>query len=196
MTLETLCPDKIVDREWDVRRESHIDKLVDEYSSEWMPPCQKINYIYVPFEELNGAWFLMVISLEQGVIYYFDSYGLPQIQPAKTSIMKQVCLVISQMFQGFPYLAAIYSAYYEMELWEIIQPQGLPRYSQGDISAIWVLTWMSMVDAFTANISPKMSEKNVRMHLALDLVQGNHNQYWEEIRGKSEAFWQRIRERN
>ncbi|KAJ1443542.1 hypothetical protein SESBI_00121 [Sesbania bispinosa] len=86
-----------------------------------------------------------------------------------------------------------FSPYYYMDEWEISQPEGLPTSQNGENSAIWVLDWMSMADGFTTNFSPQINEKHVRMRLAIDLVNGGHNEYWEEIHGKVEAFWKRIR---
>ncbi|KAJ1421604.1 hypothetical protein SESBI_13553 [Sesbania bispinosa] len=50
-----------------------------------------------------------------------------------------------------------------------------------------------MADGFTTNISPQMNEKHVRMRLAINLVNGGHNDYWKEIRGKTDVYWKRIR---
>ncbi|KAJ1443655.1 hypothetical protein SESBI_00245 [Sesbania bispinosa] len=101
--------------------------------------------------------------------------------------------VLSDMIQGHPFPASIFSPYYYMDEWEISQPEGLPTSQNGENSAIWVLDWMSMADGFTTNFSPQINEKHVRMRLAIDLVNGGHNEYWEEIHGKVEAFWKRIR---
>ncbi|KAJ1397388.1 hypothetical protein SESBI_31821 [Sesbania bispinosa] len=105
----------------------------------------------------------------------------------------QQCEMLSNMVGSNPYPAGIFSPYYELESWDIIAPNGLPKITQGQVSAIWVLDWMSMGDAFTVNVSPEMTERTVKMRIALDLVQGEHNDYWEDICGKSEAFWHRIR---
>ncbi|KAJ1376163.1 hypothetical protein SESBI_50233 [Sesbania bispinosa] len=101
--------------------------------------------------------------------------------------------VLSNMVASPTFPAELFSPYYEMELWDIKKPEGMPKCANGDNSAIWVLDWMSMADAFTANVSPQMNEKNVRMRVAIDLVQGDHNEYLGDIHGKAEAFWQRMR---
>ncbi|KAJ1386925.1 hypothetical protein SESBI_40391 [Sesbania bispinosa] len=101
--------------------------------------------------------------------------------------------VLSDMIQGHPFPASLFSPYYYMDEWEISQPEGLPTSQNGENYAIWVLDWMSMADGFTTNFSPQINEKHVRMRLAIDLVNGGHNEYWEEIHGKVEAFWKRIR---
>ncbi|KAJ1418114.1 Ulp1 protease family, C-terminal catalytic domain [Sesbania bispinosa] len=181
---------------WDIYGGSDVDKLLDMYTEEWMPPSRNLKYIYVPFEEMNGQWFLMVLCLHEELLYHFDSCGLPQTMSDKHQSIKKVCKVISEMVHCTPYPASYYSPYYEMELWDISQPQQLPTSTNGDNSAIWVLDWMTMGDAFTANISPNLNENLVRMRIALDLVQGAHNQTLNEVLGKAKAFWQHIKNSN
>ncbi|KAJ1388493.1 hypothetical protein SESBI_39069 [Sesbania bispinosa] len=148
-TLESLCPDKSVNREiirllarkisydqrhlpslettwclppsfvWDIYRGSDVDKLLDVYTEEWMPSSRNLKY----------------------------------------------CKVISEMVQCIPDPASYYSPYYGMELWDISQPQQLPTSTNG-------------------------------MRIALDLVQGAHNQTLIEVLGKAEAFWQHIKNSN
>ncbi|KAJ1400879.1 hypothetical protein SESBI_29178 [Sesbania bispinosa] len=97
------------------------------------------------------------------------------------------------ILRSHPYVPSIFSPYYYMDEWDISHPEGLPTSENGENFAIWVLDWMSMADGFSTNISPQMNEKHVRMRLAIDLVNGRHNEYWEEIKGKAEAFWKSIR---
>ncbi|KAJ1442514.1 Ulp1 protease family, C-terminal catalytic domain [Sesbania bispinosa] len=179
---------------WDIYRGSDVDKLLDVYTEEWIPPSRNLKYIYVPFEEMNGQWFLMVLCLHEELLYHFDSFGLPQTMSDKHQSIKKVCKVISEMVHCTPYPASYYSPYYEMELWDITQPQQLPTSTNGDNSAIWVLDWMTMGDA--ANISPNLNENLVKMRITLDLVQGSHNQTLNEVLGKVEAFWQHIKNSN
>ncbi|KAJ1398179.1 hypothetical protein SESBI_31294, partial [Sesbania bispinosa] len=43
-TLDSLCPDKRVDREWDVLRGTLVTKLLDEYTDFWMPASTTLKY--------------------------------------------------------------------------------------------------------------------------------------------------------
>ncbi|KAJ1431886.1 hypothetical protein SESBI_06860 [Sesbania bispinosa] len=115
----------------------------------------------------------------------YDQRHLPSPKTTWCLPPSFVCKVISEMVHCTPYPASYYSPYYEMELWDISQPQQLPTSTNDDNSAIWVLDWMTMGDAFTANISPNLNENLVRMRIALDLVQGAHNQTLNEVLGKA-----------
>ncbi|KAJ1418137.1 Papain-like cysteine peptidase superfamily [Sesbania bispinosa] len=75
---------------WDIYRGSDVDKLLDVYTEEWMPPSRNLKYIYVPFEEMNDQWFLMVLCLHEELLYHFDSCGLPQTMSDKHQSIKKV----------------------------------------------------------------------------------------------------------
>ncbi|KAJ1421216.1 FAR1 DNA-binding domain protein [Sesbania bispinosa] len=85
MVLETLCPDKVIDRE--------IVRLL----------AHKISYTQRKMQ-METVWCLP-----------------PSF----------VCGVISRMVHFVPYLASEYSPYYDLQGWDITQPQGLPSCQNG-----------------------------------------------------------------
>ncbi|KAJ1381441.1 Papain-like cysteine peptidase superfamily [Sesbania bispinosa] len=156
--METLCPNKSVDREmifllakkitldeghaattwclppkfvWDVNKDVAVEKLLANYSKDWMPISNSLKYIYVPIEESNGQWHLMVLSMDEESIYHFDSYCEPEALAAKHKTLKKVTSVISEMVHCRPYPPQFFSQYHEMEVWDIIQPDQVPQSPNG-----------------------------------------------------------------
>ncbi|KAJ1383544.1 Ulp1 protease family, C-terminal catalytic domain [Sesbania bispinosa] len=221
-SLDCLCPDKRVDRElvrllarkityiqqqqesqtvwclppifvWDVLRGNHVPKLLDDYTEVWMSPSQTVKYIYVPFEAYDGHWSLFVVGLHEAMLYYFDSFEDPETLPERQRIIHTVGNSIGQMVHCKPYPAEIYSAYHEVGEWEITNVNSVTNTTDLLNSGAAILDWMSMAEAFTANVSPMKNANLVRMKTALNLVQGVHNSIAEQVKEKAEAFWKVIR---
>ncbi|WJX68218.1 hypothetical protein P8452_52607 [Trifolium repens] len=53
-----------------------LKEMKEKYSSHWMPPFSNLKFIYVPIKTTGGHWFLMIVHLEQGIIYHLDTYCL------------------------------------------------------------------------------------------------------------------------
>ncbi|KAJ1398180.1 Ulp1 protease family, C-terminal catalytic domain, partial [Sesbania bispinosa] len=149
--------------------------------------------IYVPFEDFNGHWSLIVVCLKEGMIYHFDSFHDPQTTAEKHKIIHTVCNNIGEMLHCTPYPGEYFSAFHDLGEWEITQANNVANTTNHENSGVSVLDWMSMCDAFTANVSPLKNANVVRMKTTLNLVQRLHNSIAEQVKEKAEAFWDVIR---
>ncbi|KAJ1395113.1 hypothetical protein SESBI_33640 [Sesbania bispinosa] len=169
-SLDCLCPDKRVDRElvrllarkityiqqqqesqivwclpptfvWDVLRGNHVPKLLDDYTEVWMPPSQTVKYAenmcrYVPFEAYGGHWSLFVVGLHEAMLYYLIHLKIPKhFLKGRGSFTQWVIQLVKWCIANHILLK-------------------FTQHTMSLNSGAAVLDWMSMAEAFTANVSP------------------------------------------
>ncbi|XP_057457671.1 uncharacterized protein LOC130748468 [Lotus japonicus] len=75
----------------DVYKGLSIEKLVRAYFNPFMAPYHTLRYIYVLMKNDSGHWYLMVISIVEYVIYYFDSHLNVEDIPIRCASMRTMC---------------------------------------------------------------------------------------------------------
>ncbi|KAJ1393170.1 Ulp1 protease family, C-terminal catalytic domain [Sesbania bispinosa] len=178
----------------DVFRGYEVDQLLRKYKDKWLPTYSELHYIYVPMQNVSDQWFLMVVSIEDKVIYHFDSF-LPDrcVHPRRHTMMK-VCKALSEVIRAGVFPCKCFKNLQDLENWEVTEPIGMPVVPYGENSAVYVLYWMHMMHAFNPNIGGgEVNETNVRMRAAMNLLCGDHNACWSSLQFKAEAFWRIVR---
>ncbi|KAJ1424199.1 Papain-like cysteine peptidase superfamily [Sesbania bispinosa] len=82
----------------------------------------KIMTIYVPIEDLNGYWYLMVISIRDQKIYYLDSH-----KRIESLVVERKAESISGMIAIGNYNDQFLSGMRDFNKWPIAEPKGLPN---------------------------------------------------------------------
>ncbi|KAG4390906.1 hypothetical protein GLYMA_05G077850v4 [Glycine max] len=103
-----------------------------------MQPYNDLTHIYVLIkEEFTDHWYLMVILIEDHLIFHFDS----NIQTDKVESRKETIInvfsVIAQMVSTECYPQDYVNGYFQVDGWDFAQPRRLPQC--GKNSAVWVL---------------------------------------------------------
>ncbi|KAJ1388205.1 Papain-like cysteine peptidase superfamily [Sesbania bispinosa] len=143
----------------DVRMGLTTEDLIDKYMKDWMPIYNDLKYIYVPIEDIAGQWYLMLVSIQDKVIYHLDPYIEQALEHSRRETIRNVAIVMAQVI------------------------------GTESKSILWVMDWLYMRNAFQPNISREMNQEVLRMKVALDLLCGKHNQHWPMLQMKSKAFW-------
>ncbi|KAJ1407779.1 Papain-like cysteine peptidase superfamily [Sesbania bispinosa] len=173
----------------DIRDGIDVETLLKDYANEWMPPYAGLKYIYVPIAEVTSQWFLMVASIEDRMVYLLDSFLDEQSVFPRTKTIEKVCTALSKIVKSEYFPPKYYKDIVDIDTWEIKQADGNPHCPYGEDSIVWVIDWMHMKESFQLNILPKRS---VRMKVAMDLICGDHNEQWDQVRVKVESFWRSI----
>ncbi|KAJ1402715.1 Papain-like cysteine peptidase superfamily [Sesbania bispinosa] len=178
----------------DVRVGSTLESMIDIYAKDWMPTYSTLKYIYVPIEEITGQWYLMVVSLNEKIIYHLDPYYEDQDIIRRRDNIRNLAEIISQMVQTevFP---PNFANTLQLGGWEISDAFA-PSKGNGEhyselisYSILWVMDWLYMRGAFQHNTLREMNTDILRMKIALDLLCGNHNEKWEIVQTKAKEFW-------
>ncbi|XLS75417.1 hypothetical protein HN51_032282 [Arachis hypogaea] len=107
---------------------------------------------YIPVKEDEGHWFLAVVAFKDEGDGLSAVIGKPKYP-----------LQFSKKYKGVTYF-------------RIREADGLPTAQSRETSAISVLNWMAMANAFQRNLMPQLDENLVRMHTALGLVMAPFNE--------------------
>ncbi|KAJ1404517.1 Ulp1 protease family, carboxy-terminal domain protein [Sesbania bispinosa] len=103
------------------------------------------------------------------------------------------CEMLSQLMGSRSYPDILFKDVLDLFTWEVMDATGLPHIPWGERSAVWVVDWMYMIDSFQPNLSPSMNEKVLRMRVVMDLLCGDHNECWNNLKAKAESFWRSVR---
>ncbi|XP_057428455.1 uncharacterized protein LOC130721877 isoform X2 [Lotus japonicus] len=103
----------------------------------------------------SGHWYLMVISIVDYAIYYFDSHLNVDDVPIRCASMRTMCDTLMQMMSTS-------GGYVEMDFfrkmsdfhsWQLKEARGIPNTWSSHDSAVWVLNWLEMGAGFSPNHS-------------------------------------------
>ncbi|XLS68356.1 hypothetical protein HN51_019379 [Arachis hypogaea] len=144
-----------------------------------VPGKQVSELIYVPIKE-NDHWYLMVMSIPDKILYHLDSHcKVEDDEPRKhhiRNIVKKYAKCGIQDIVSF-------------EGWEVGNAIGIPRCTNSNDSAVWVMQWMDVQQEFTPVIPPKLHEEMSRMYLALDFVTGDWNKIRADVNERFQLWW-------
>ncbi|KAJ1376164.1 Papain-like cysteine peptidase superfamily [Sesbania bispinosa] len=178
----------------DIIDEPFIGDLISDYVQEWMQPFKDLKQIYIPIEDIDNLWYLMVVSIDQQVIYHLDSHLNEDVVHRRHATMRKIGDFISQIVATNYYPPRIEDALMNLAEWEIMKAPGLPNIAHlsNNNSAIWVMDWMNMEHCFHPKLYGKLNEDVVRMRIALELVLGDHNEMKTKLEEKVETFCELI----
>ncbi|KAJ1443880.1 Ulp1 protease family, C-terminal catalytic domain [Sesbania bispinosa] len=170
----------------------NAETILEKYAKDWMPPLLGLKYIYVPVQECTSQWWLMVISINERVVYHLDSFLEDRSQHARKLTIDKMCMVLSQCIASSDYYPTKDFKHINMDKWEIKVFDKNPYEPYGENSAVWIIEWMHMMDAFPTNFVSQINEQVVRMRICLGLLCGHHNELWPEIQEKADYFWDNL----
>lgn len=169
-----------------------IEHLVHLYYTDWMQPYPRLKFIYVPITTAEDHWYLMVISLQSGVVYHLDSFcDYEEIAPRRATL-SNLCKIIQKMVASKQYGNTFLGRAVEFGEWPIEEARGIPNVGRSDNAAIWLMDWIDMDCTFTPNLHGELHENIVRVKTAAYLLLGLHNELRDHLVDQSQAFWDMI----
>ncbi|KAJ1380126.1 Ulp1 protease family, C-terminal catalytic domain [Sesbania bispinosa] len=158
------------------------------YVSDWMHPYSCLKYIYVPIKENTGHWYLMVVSMEEEVVYHLDYHPQVSMMKDRRDTITKVCEVLVHLMTTDWIPIEFLNKPNHIDSWEI---KGItPNQENNMNSAIWVLEWMAMDFAFQPNVHEVINENKVHMKTAMTLLLGTHNELRKNLEAKAEIYFQ------
>ncbi|WJX20628.1 hypothetical protein P8452_10164 [Trifolium repens] len=169
-----------------------INQLIDRYCKDWMPPYPRLKYIYVPINTANGHWFLMVLSVQLGVVYHLDSHCRMEEVSARRATMSDICQHLHEMVASPFYGTTFFDRNVLIGDWPIEEARGIPNCGHSNNVVVWLMDLIDMHQCFTPNLQGELKENMVRAKTAALLVIGLQNDMWTFIEDEAKEFWELI----
>ncbi|QHO16591.1 Ulp1 protease family, carboxy-terminal domain protein [Arachis hypogaea] len=160
----------------DVINDIDVQQITETYMPTWMRPSMNLNYAYIPVKEDEGHWFLAVVAFKDEVLYHLDASMDDEKALRRKATIRKLGDGLSAVIGKPKYPLQFSKKYKGVTYFRIREADGLPTAQSRETSAISVLNWMAMANAFQRNLMPQLDENLVRMHTALGLVMAPFNE--------------------
>ncbi|KAJ1435380.1 Papain-like cysteine peptidase superfamily [Sesbania bispinosa] len=161
-----------------------------KYVKDWMPPYSCVKYIYVPIREGVDNWYLMVVSMENEVVYHLDPYPLSGHVKERRGNISKLCEKLVH-FMTSDWLAMDFlNPPNDMGTWEIRTINPSQDNINSNHTALWVLEWMAMDWAFQPNVQQYLNRDRVRMKTAMMLFLEGNNEVLKTLEFRVEIYLQ------
>ncbi|KAJ1390002.1 Ulp1 protease family, C-terminal catalytic domain [Sesbania bispinosa] len=122
---------------------SKPDEMIERYKTKFMGMVDYLRKIFVPINDSNLHWYLMVIDFNNNKIVILDSLRCEMQNGRRKRYVKKLAMFIEEMLLD--------PSFYEKPNIEkpmitdfvIIEPHGLPQQLNGYDCGVWVAKWMS-----------------------------------------------------
>ncbi|KAJ1383302.1 Ulp1 protease family, C-terminal catalytic domain [Sesbania bispinosa] len=101
----------------DVLEGYSTDDLITKYARVSMQPYPQLKFIYVPVKESSEHWFLMVVSLEEQLIYYLDSNL--RWESVRRNTIRNLCEALTKIMTSEAYPEDFLHSDVQLEMWEL-----------------------------------------------------------------------------
>ncbi|QHO30933.1 hypothetical protein HN51_019221 [Arachis hypogaea] len=160
----------------DVINDIDVQQITETYMPTWMRLSMNLNYAYIPVKEDEGHWFLAVVAFKDEVLYHLDASMDDEKALRRKATIRKLGDGLSAVIGKPKYPLQFSKKYKGVTYFRIREADGLPTAQSRETSAISVLNWMAMANAFQRNLMPQLDENLVRMHTALGLVMAPFNE--------------------
>lgn len=174
----------------DVARGSTPEALHAFYGNDWTVRFDRLRLIYVPIEDTNGHWYLMVVSTDTQKIYHLDSHFKEEALEERRFTIRNIAAALSKLVDKVYEGNISFCTMTDFHYWDIDNATGIPNYGNSDNSALCVVEWLNMQNNFTHNLVGVMNESVTRITVAMRLLMGNHNECNNDLIRKAREYWQ------
>ncbi|KAJ1400985.1 Ulp1 protease family, C-terminal catalytic domain [Sesbania bispinosa] len=165
-------------------------EIVKEYYfSKFMGTIDVLRKIYIPINDDNVHWFLLVVDLDLDQLIVLDSFPTLRKSETRRRKIKKLALFLEEILYDECFYEATATEKPIVSEYAIVEHEGSGVQDDGSNDCgVWVGQWMN-----ESLIHHDYSELHVntasRMRLALDLVLGDFNKIREEVIAKACKLW-------
>ncbi|KAJ1406489.1 Ulp1 protease family, C-terminal catalytic domain [Sesbania bispinosa] len=109
----------------DICEGATVGDHVSDYVFEWMHSFKDLKHIYIPIEDIQNHWYLMVISVDQHIIYHLDSHLNEADVDRRHATMRTIGDFISKIVATNYYPPSFGDVYMNLSDWEIMEALGM-----------------------------------------------------------------------
>ncbi|QHO56772.1 Ulp1 protease family, carboxy-terminal domain protein [Arachis hypogaea] len=188
----TLLPNKpLVDEQFALNWTHSPKTLKRYYVEEYMGEFESLCKIFVPMNEDNMHWYLVVIDIEKRHLILLDSKPCVSSRTRRRRCAKLMALFIEEMLDDSTFYANQTTHRPVISEYPIIHPTEIGE--QNDDSndcGVWVTTWMRECQ-WRSNYNIKVND-STRLRLAIDLVMNSFNLKSQEVLEAAKKYYNEI----
>ncbi|XLU29973.1 hypothetical protein S245_066039, partial [Arachis hypogaea] len=126
-----------------------------KYMNRWMPATSRLEHVLVPVCEKTYTWYLMVVDVKHGRVYYLDVTRAPEHKERRGCNMRTILLLLAQFFMLESNMLSFSHVSADPTTWGPIKyPDGVPSYQECDDSCLWILNWIQTEGKFKVSNLP------------------------------------------
>ncbi|XLS85495.1 hypothetical protein HN51_035661 [Arachis hypogaea] len=171
-----------------------FDIITRKYMNRWMPATSRLEHVLVPVCEPTYTWYLMVVDVKHGRVYYLDVTRAPEHTERRERNMKTILLMLSQFFKLECNMLSFSHVSSDPTTWEPIKyPDGVLSYPECNNSCLWILNWIQTEGKFkVSNLPWQMDRLKLRMKTATKIVLLDCNETRATVVSKADAAWKKL----
>ncbi|KAJ1377212.1 Ulp1 protease family, C-terminal catalytic domain [Sesbania bispinosa] len=160
------------------------------YKDDYMGKLEFLSKIFIPINDNNNHWFLLVADMRAKKLILLDSAPCEKRNFARQLHCKKMAVYLEEMFQ--------HQSFYELNSTEkprvtefpLVIPMDIGKQAAGSNDCgVWVCKWMT--DCHLSNNYNIKVDRETRMRLAIDLVIKPYNMKKEEVVSEATAAWKK-----
>ncbi|XLR56707.1 hypothetical protein S83_007379 [Arachis hypogaea] len=102
-----------------------------KYMNRWMPATSCLEHVLVPVCEKTYTWYLMVVDVKHGRVYYLDVTRAPEHKERRERNMFTILLLLAQFFKLESNMLSFSHVSADPTIWGPIKyPDGVPSYQE------------------------------------------------------------------
>ncbi|CAN1216454.1 hypothetical protein LINPERPRIM_LOCUS615 [Linum perenne] len=169
----------VLEHEW-------IPDKVDEYQNSFLRSAINCRKVYLPMNDNNEHWYLTVILMDKMEVHVVDSKPSKIRDGIRLKAVQNMVNFMGDVFKVLYLKRGIDKPVPDVAKFKIIIPPSVPRQDNTYDCGIWVTKWMEYHESLFDDYIHVVRNNLDRMHLAIKLVMGPHNQILEHILGQVE----------
>ncbi|XP_052108177.1 uncharacterized protein LOC107458437 [Arachis duranensis] len=170
-------------------------QLREDYKEAFMGKVEVLRKIYVPVNEDNLHWYLVIFDMNQCQVILLDSNPDPKKKASKIFSIKQLALYLEGMLQHESFYDFESTIRPKVSEFPILEALGIGRQRNDSFDCgIWVATWMKnciWIDDYNIYV-----DDATRMRIAIDLIMKSYNLKKNTIIKAAKKNYKKIEEKN
>ncbi|QHO23276.1 Ulp1 protease family, carboxy-terminal domain protein [Arachis hypogaea] len=167
----------------------------EDYKEAFMGKVEVLRKIYVPVNEDNLHWYLVIFDMNQCQVILLDSNPDPKKKASKIFSIKQLALYLEGMLQHDSFYDFESTIRPKVSEFPILEALGIGRQRNDSFDCgIWVATWMKnciWIDDYNIYV-----DDATRMRIAIDLIMKSYNLKKNTIIKAAKKNYKKFEEKN
>ncbi|WJX35503.1 hypothetical protein P8452_23487 [Trifolium repens] len=166
------------------------EKVMQFYQKDFMGKVYRTSKIFIPMNDQNLHWYLMIVDMVDHQIYLLDS--LP-CEDRKWSRRRDVLKVMLMHNSFYDRVLQLDRSKPMIHNYPIVEPRGLPSQKCGSNDCgVFVATWMQEHGVYDDYTFIKVCP-DARIKLALNVVYSSYNELMDEVEEKAHNHWKNMK---
>ncbi|KAJ1429362.1 Ulp1 protease family, C-terminal catalytic domain [Sesbania bispinosa] len=167
-----------------------VPKMISDYKATFMGCVDLIKKVFIPVNDNNYHWYLVVIDFVNKEVVYLDSFPSDSRIVARMRSVKTMALYMEHLLQD-PSLYQFQTTPKPLvSQYPIYKPTDINTQSgDGNDCGAWVIMWMVEMGLNGYRIQV---DEGTRLRIALDLAMNSYNTLEDQVKNRAETWMQTL----